>query len=149
MQGTGVTILVVEDEQLIRDMVADALSDGGFEAEVAVSGEDAVSLLQGQPNQVSRTRYRYKFVRKARWLASRPSRQGAKSGHLCDLHDRRGGRSMARPRRAQQHLADQAICTCANRDRRSSTSEYRNSARSVLRGVDEAFSDRGSLRVCT
>ena len=47
MQGTGVTILVVEDEQLIRDMVADALSDGGFEAEVAVSGEDAVSLLQG------------------------------------------------------------------------------------------------------
>ncbi|MET4446107.1 DNA-binding response OmpR family regulator [Bradyrhizobium sp. GM2.2] len=39
MQGTGVTILVVEDEQLIRDMVADALSDGGFEAEVAVSGE--------------------------------------------------------------------------------------------------------------
>lgn len=73
------------------------------------------------------------------------ARQGAKSGHLCDLHDRRGGRSMARPRRAQQHLADQAICTCANRDRRSSTSEHRSSARSVLRGVDEAFADRGSL----
>lgn len=53
MQGTGVTILVVEDEQLIRDMVADALSDGGFEAEVAVSGEDAVSLLQG-----NQTKYR-------------------------------------------------------------------------------------------
>jgi DNA-binding response OmpR family regulator len=53
MQGAGVTILVVEDEQLIRDMVADALSDGGFEAEVAVSGEDAVSLLQG-----NQTKYR-------------------------------------------------------------------------------------------
>ncbi|RXT42994.1 response regulator [Bradyrhizobium betae] len=47
MQGAAIIILVVEDDQLIRDMVADALSDGGFEAEVAVSGEDAVILLQG------------------------------------------------------------------------------------------------------
>ncbi|MCK1360417.1 response regulator [Bradyrhizobium sp. 199] len=46
MQGSLVVVLVVEDDQLIRDMVADALGDGGFEAEVAVSGEDAVTLLQ-------------------------------------------------------------------------------------------------------
>ena len=53
MQGAAIIVLVVEDEQLIRDMVADALSDGGFEAEVAVSGEDAVNLLQGE-----QTKYR-------------------------------------------------------------------------------------------
>jgi DNA-binding response OmpR family regulator len=53
MQGAAVTILVVEDDQLIRDMVVDALSDGGFEAEVAVSGEDAVNFLQGD-----QTKYR-------------------------------------------------------------------------------------------
>ncbi|UPJ74379.1 response regulator [Bradyrhizobium sp. 187] len=53
MRGAAIIVLVVEDEQLIRDMVADALSDGGFEAEVAVSGEDAVNLLQGE-----QTKYR-------------------------------------------------------------------------------------------
>jgi DNA-binding response OmpR family regulator len=45
MQGPAVVVLVVEDDQLVRDMVADALSDGGFTTEVSVSGEDAVKLL--------------------------------------------------------------------------------------------------------
>lgn len=39
-------ILVVEDDQLIQHMIRDALSDGGFEAEVVASGEQALSLLQ-------------------------------------------------------------------------------------------------------
>ena len=45
MQGSAVVVLVVEDDQLVRDLVADALSDGGFTTEVSVSGEDAVKLL--------------------------------------------------------------------------------------------------------
>ncbi|WP_441237143.1 response regulator transcription factor [Bradyrhizobium sp. 930_D9_N1_4] len=43
----SLAILVVEDEQLIWAIVEDALVDGGFEAEVAASGEEAVTLLQG------------------------------------------------------------------------------------------------------
>lgn len=43
----SLAILVVEDEQLIWELVEDALADGGFEAEVAATGEEAVTLLQG------------------------------------------------------------------------------------------------------
>ncbi|QDP27101.1 response regulator [Bradyrhizobium cosmicum] len=39
-------ILVVEDEALLQSFVADALHDGGFEAVVASSGEEAVILLK-------------------------------------------------------------------------------------------------------
>ncbi|WP_247773699.1 response regulator [Bradyrhizobium sp. 192] len=43
-------ILVVEDDFLIQDLVQGALSEGGFESEVASSGEEAVTLLQGDEN---------------------------------------------------------------------------------------------------
>lgn len=52
VQGAAIAILVVEDDQLVRGMVADALSDGSFEAHVATSGEEAVNLLADE------TRYR-------------------------------------------------------------------------------------------
>ena len=38
-------ILVVEDDQLVQGVVEDCLSDGGFEAVIASSGENAVELL--------------------------------------------------------------------------------------------------------
>lgn len=38
-------ILVVEDDQLIQSVVEEALTDGGFEIEIASSGENAVELL--------------------------------------------------------------------------------------------------------
>jgi DNA-binding response OmpR family regulator len=45
---TGVVrILVVEDDQLIQAMVEEALSEGGFEAALTASGEEAIALLQG------------------------------------------------------------------------------------------------------
>lgn len=47
MPEQSLAILVVEDEQLIWELVEDALVDGGFEAEVAATGEEAVTLLQG------------------------------------------------------------------------------------------------------
>ena len=42
----AVTILVVEDDQLIQALVEEALSDGGFASVRAASGEEAIALLQ-------------------------------------------------------------------------------------------------------
>jgi DNA-binding response OmpR family regulator len=42
----AVTILVVEDDQLIQAMVEEALSDGGFASALTASGEEAITLLQ-------------------------------------------------------------------------------------------------------
>lgn len=39
-------ILVVEDDQLIQELVEEALTDGGFESFIASSGEEAVGLLE-------------------------------------------------------------------------------------------------------
>lgn len=41
-----VAVLVVEDDQLIQAFAQEALSDGGFEAVVTTSGEEAIRLLQ-------------------------------------------------------------------------------------------------------
>jgi DNA-binding response OmpR family regulator len=41
-----VTVLIVEDDQLIQGMVEEALSDGGFKSVITGSGEEAVALLQ-------------------------------------------------------------------------------------------------------
>lgn len=38
-------ILVIEDDQMIQSLVEEALTDGGFEAAIAPSGEEAVTLL--------------------------------------------------------------------------------------------------------
>ena len=43
----SLTILVVEDEYFIQELVAEALVDGGFETDLAATGEEAVILLQG------------------------------------------------------------------------------------------------------
>jgi DNA-binding response OmpR family regulator len=46
LQGELVVILVVEDDQLIQGMMQDALSEGGFEARITPSGEEALQLLE-------------------------------------------------------------------------------------------------------
>jgi DNA-binding response OmpR family regulator len=40
-----IVVLVVEDDQLVQSVVEDCLSDGGFEAVIASSGDNAVELL--------------------------------------------------------------------------------------------------------
>ena len=45
-------ILVVEDDQTIQSIVAEALSDGGFEPAIASSGEEALTLLGGNKYRV-------------------------------------------------------------------------------------------------
>jgi DNA-binding response OmpR family regulator len=42
-----IKVLVVEDDQLIQAMVEEALSDGGFGSAITASGEEAVTLVQG------------------------------------------------------------------------------------------------------
>jgi DNA-binding response OmpR family regulator len=51
VQGAVVAILVVEDDQLIQGMVSEALLQGGFEAAVASTGEEAITLLQDEKSQ--------------------------------------------------------------------------------------------------
>jgi DNA-binding response OmpR family regulator len=46
-------ILVIEDDEAIQGIVEDALNEGGFEAAIAASGEEAVTLLLGR-----KTKYR-------------------------------------------------------------------------------------------
>jgi DNA-binding response OmpR family regulator len=46
-----VTILVIEDDQLIQAMIEEALSEGGFEATVTASGDAAITLLHANKFQ--------------------------------------------------------------------------------------------------
>ena len=48
MKNPLLLILVVEDDQLIKEMIQVALSEGGLDSEVVGSGEEAVALLQDQ-----------------------------------------------------------------------------------------------------
>ena len=45
-QVQRVSVLVVEDEPLILDIVADELNDAGFEVLQATTGEEAVAILE-------------------------------------------------------------------------------------------------------
>ena len=44
-------ILVVEDDQLIQSLVEEALSDGGFATAIVASGEEALTLLNGNKDK--------------------------------------------------------------------------------------------------
>ncbi|MHC4053415.1 response regulator [Bradyrhizobium sp. 25ACV] len=48
VQNEMLLVLVVEDDFLIQDLVREALSEGGFEAQVVPSGEDAIHLLEAE-----------------------------------------------------------------------------------------------------
>src|SRR5262245_39110023 len=45
-----VTILIVEDDELVRELAVEFLSDAGFEVLEAGNAEDALSLLGGNPD---------------------------------------------------------------------------------------------------
>jgi DNA-binding response OmpR family regulator len=46
-----VVILVIEDDETVQGVVEDALSEGGFEAAVAATGEEAITLLLGRQTE--------------------------------------------------------------------------------------------------
>ncbi len=43
----GIKVLIVEDEFLIRLILADALSDAGYDVEQAATGDEAASVMHG------------------------------------------------------------------------------------------------------
>ena len=87
MQSEPVVILVVEDDQLIQGLVMEALSEGSFEAAIAPSGEEAITLLEGE-----RTNYRALITdinllgTLDGWDVAKRAR--AKARHAGNLHDR-------------------------------------------------------------
>lgn len=44
----SIAILVIEDDPLIQTVVEETLAEGGFGSATAASGEEAVTLLQGE-----------------------------------------------------------------------------------------------------
>ena len=46
-----ITILVVEDDQLVQATVEDSLSEGGFKTAATASGEEAIALLREDKSQ--------------------------------------------------------------------------------------------------
>ena len=46
-----IKLLVVEDDQLIQAMIEDALSEGGYEAAITASGQEAIELLKSEISQ--------------------------------------------------------------------------------------------------
>ena len=42
------TVLIVEDEAIIRDMVAEELEDAGFTVVIAVNADHAISILENR-----------------------------------------------------------------------------------------------------
>jgi DNA-binding NtrC family response regulator len=43
---TSILVFVIEDEQAIRDLLEEALKDGGFSVATAALGEDAIPMLE-------------------------------------------------------------------------------------------------------
>lgn len=43
--AAAVLIFVVEDDELIRDLLEEALTDGGFTVALAATGEEAITML--------------------------------------------------------------------------------------------------------
>jgi len=46
MSGSGLTILVVEDDDLLREALCDTLTFAGYGVEFACDGVEALTLLQ-------------------------------------------------------------------------------------------------------
>jgi CheY-like chemotaxis protein len=51
LQNSVLLMLVVEDDSLIQDIVQDALEEGGLKTDIAASGEEAVTLIQGEKDR--------------------------------------------------------------------------------------------------
>jgi len=54
VQRELLAVLVVEDDALVQGMVGEALSQGGFGPQIVSSGEEAITLLQGDESNSCR-----------------------------------------------------------------------------------------------
>jgi CheY-like chemotaxis protein len=117
-------ILVIEDDQQISSIVEDALTDGGFEPAITASGEEAVTLLQG-----NKGKYRALVTDislRGTMDGWEVARQGQKDQpSLSDpLHHCRTWRPMGFTGRSQQHSFDQTFCASAPCYSHFPTSQY-------------------------
>ena len=78
-----ITILVVEDDQLVQATVEDSLEEGGFETASTASGEEAIALLQDK-------KFQYRAIcseDSMAGLSPRCQRDGSlNTSHLYDRH---------------------------------------------------------------
>ena len=51
LESALLLILVVEDDFHIQDLIQEALTEGGFQTEITASGEEALTLLQGEKSK--------------------------------------------------------------------------------------------------
>jgi CheY-like chemotaxis protein len=52
LQSSGTSILLVEDDELLRELLCDALRSEGYVVLAAETPTDAIELLQGYPGEV-------------------------------------------------------------------------------------------------
>lgn len=81
MQGPLLLVLVVEDDHFIKELVKEALSEGGFESKIVSSGEEAVALLRDGQAALSSAPYRREFAGRAYRLGRRQARQRTRPGY--------------------------------------------------------------------
>ena len=137
VQGAAIAILVVEDGQLV--LGADALFDGGFEAEVTTSGEDAVQFLEGDT-----TKYRALITdinllgTLDGWQVGHRARELNPylpiiymTGAAADQWSANGVPNSI--------LLNKAICACADRGRRRSASEHHRRSVNVRQSLPRGW----------
>jgi CheY-like chemotaxis protein len=106
-------VLVVEDDEPLQEIVHDALKEGGFDLTTVSSGREAVAMIESGVVKYSAlvTDINLKGPMKG-WEVARLVRQIDPC--ISDrLHDRRCRRRLGVGRRAQQHSAEQAVCSSA------------------------------------
>lgn len=110
-------VLVIEDDDTIQGIVEDALSEGGFEAAIATTGEEAVTLLtQGAACRLPRPCHRHQSLGKVQRLGGRAGGTRCRSQFSRSLHVGRSSPRMAGTRCSQQHNAPETLCAGAAYD---------------------------------
>lgn len=107
------TILLVEDEDLLREMLEDTLVEAGYGVVSAASGEEATNLLRVPPlPRALVTDINLGLARDGR-MGARPSRAAERSRLRDPLRVRRQRAWLGDQWRAAKHPLGQALCARA------------------------------------
>ncbi|WP_349509791.1 response regulator [Bradyrhizobium japonicum] len=127
-------ILIAEDDFQVQEMLEDALSEGGFLAEILSSAEDAVALFN---SEIASFRALVTDVnlggRMSGWDLARIARE--RDPTFPVVYDRDGRRGLGQVWRAQQHPSHEAVRTGSAGDRGIPASERQRTP--GLAGSDE------------
>ena len=122
----ALVVLVVEDEQSLQSILEEALSDGGFQSEIASSGEEALTLLSGRKGayRVLVVDIRFGKDRIKGWDVARRARASAPELPVIYITGANAD-EWAIQGVPNSVPVDQTVCTGATYRRRCPTSEYR------------------------